>query len=99
MRILHCDGFTQTDYINFRYLIHANIMEAMSQLIEGAYHLRLKVDLSVQFLVEWYRKEYSPTDSELTCTMAETIKMIYASPFIQQVLRRKDDIELLDSAL
>jgi hypothetical protein len=47
-RILHMNGFTETDIINYRFLIYSNVIEAMHQFLEGARILQILIDLQVQ---------------------------------------------------
>jgi hypothetical protein len=42
------NGFSDTDVINYRYLIYYNAIQAMHQLLEGARLLKILVDLQVQ---------------------------------------------------
>lgn len=42
-RILHMNGFDETDLINFRYLVYAKIITCLQQIISGIYHLDLLI--------------------------------------------------------
>ena len=50
-------------------------------------------------MAESYEKSYNPCISELSEKTTQLIKSLYDTIFIQKVLERKDEIELLDSAL
>ncbi len=40
-RILHLNGFTNADLINYRYQIHANVVTALHQLLEACSKFRI----------------------------------------------------------
>lgn len=46
--ILHLDGFTRADKINYRYQIHSNIVEALNQLIEACQKFRIVHESAIQ---------------------------------------------------
>lgn len=48
MRILHMNGFSDLDMINYRYLVYSNVIQAVSQLIEGAEHLQIPYDREIE---------------------------------------------------
>uniref|UniRef100_A0A0M3HPZ2 G-protein alpha subunit n=1 Tax=Ascaris lumbricoides TaxID=6252 RepID=A0A0M3HPZ2_ASCLU len=48
MKILHLNGFSDLDMVNYRYLIYGNVMQAVSQLLEACDDLNIPIDLSVQ---------------------------------------------------
>ncbi|CAD6198216.1 unnamed protein product [Caenorhabditis auriculariae] len=103
MRILHCNGFTDIDYVNFRYLVYSNIIQSIEQLIRAAEQLHFSSDETseVQRALSYftaYRARVRPSDIDLTRDLAVAIGTIYRSEFIRAVLRRKNEIELLDSA-
>lgn len=37
-------GFSELDYVNFRYLVHSNVVVSMSQLLKGAEKFQLQID-------------------------------------------------------
>lgn len=49
------NGFTETDIINYRFLIYSNVIEAMHQFLEGARILKIVIDLQVQVNFFSYR--------------------------------------------
>lgn len=50
MKILHLNGFTESDYVNYRYLIHANTMEAVKQIITGGQDLGITLDEDIEVI-------------------------------------------------
>lgn len=103
MKILHLNGFTDSDYLNFRYLIYSNIMQAMDQLLEAAESLEFPPDdsPSLRRAINHYRSHkgaYTTTDVELNREMTSSITRIYDAEFIRSVLSRKNEFNILDSA-
>lgn len=42
------DGFSDSDFIDYRFLIYNNVIKAMHQLLEGAVLLKILVDVKIQ---------------------------------------------------
>ncbi|EFP06985.1 CRE-GPA-11 protein [Caenorhabditis remanei] len=103
MRIIHMSGFSDLDYVNFRYLIYSNIMQAMDQLLEAAEMLNFPADdsPSIRRALNHYRSykvRYSMSEVELNRELTDSLAKLYNSEFIKAVLNRKNEITLLDSA-
>lgn len=47
MRILHMNGFSDLDMVNYRYLVYSNVVQAVYQLLQGAEHLKITVDANL----------------------------------------------------
>ncbi|KAL6733229.1 hypothetical protein Aduo_003893 [Ancylostoma duodenale] len=103
MKILHLNGFTDADYVNFRYLVHSNVVQAITQLLKAAEHFNYSPDdneklrQAIAFFVA-YKQQVKPSEVELSYELSRAISLIYNSQFIKSTLLRKDEIELLDSA-
>uniref|UniRef100_A0A914XCM7 Uncharacterized protein n=1 Tax=Plectus sambesii TaxID=2011161 RepID=A0A914XCM7_9BILA len=102
MKIIHMNGFTELDIINYRYLVHSNAALGLSQLIHGCKLLGIAIDLAknedLQRFMSYYMK-VNPSEVELAAEMGATMKRIYKSVPVQQCLKRQHEIELLDSAV
>ncbi|PAV61704.1 hypothetical protein WR25_11128 isoform B [Diploscapter pachys] len=97
-------GFSELDYVNFRYLVHSNVVVSMSQLLKGAEKFQLQIDADEKVQKAYvfftaYVAQVRPSDVELSYDLARAISMLYQSNCIQTVKRRSDEIELLDSAI
>uniref|UniRef100_A0AC34FA33 G protein alpha subunit n=1 Tax=Panagrolaimus sp. ES5 TaxID=591445 RepID=A0AC34FA33_9BILA len=102
MRILHMNGFSDLDMINYRYLVYSNVIQAVSQLLEGAEHLQIPFNSEYDQAVKeftFYYKTTHPSERELTKDITKIIAKIYQSPFVKDVLLRQHEIILLDSAV
>ncbi|VDL78255.1 unnamed protein product [Nippostrongylus brasiliensis] len=103
MKILHMNGFTDTDYVNFRYLIHSNVVQAINQLLKAAELFnytpddRERLKQALEFF-RVYKEQVRPSEIELSLELTRAISIIYNSQFIKSTLLRKDEVELLDSA-
>ncbi|CAJ0567227.1 unnamed protein product, partial [Mesorhabditis spiculigera] len=80
MRILHLNGFSELDYVNFRYLVYSNVVERDIVYFEDQYN------------------HIPSSEIEVDMEMAMAIHRIYRSPCIRDVISRRSEIELLDSA-
>ncbi|EGT38263.1 CBN-GPA-11 protein [Caenorhabditis brenneri] len=103
MKIIHLNGFSDLDYVNFRYLIYSNIMQAMDQLLEAAelFHFPPDDSPSIRRALNHYKSykvRYSMSEVELNRELTESLQKLYNSEFIKGVLNRKNEITLLDSA-
>ncbi|CAI5442672.1 unnamed protein product [Caenorhabditis angaria] len=104
MRIIHLNGFSDLDYVNFRYLIYSNIVQSMAQLLNAAKKLNIKPDntLAVKKAMMFFERRYNnasrPTEVEMNPELFQSINSLYKSEFIKAVIENKNEIELLDSA-
>ncbi|CAJ0608287.1 unnamed protein product [Cylicocyclus nassatus] len=103
MKILHLNGFTDADYVNFRYLVHSNVVQAITQLMTAAESFKYSPDDNERLLqaiafFRAYNEQVKPSEIELSLELSRAIAIIYSSQFIKSTLLRKDEIELLDSA-
>ncbi|UMM16034.1 hypothetical protein L5515_013218 [Caenorhabditis briggsae] len=103
MKIIHLNGFSDLDYVNFRYLIYSNIMQAMDQLLDAAemFHFPPDDSPSIRRALNHYRSykiRYSMSEVELNRELTESLQKLYHSEFIKAVLNRRNEITLLDSA-
>uniref|UniRef100_A0A914UH96 Uncharacterized protein n=1 Tax=Plectus sambesii TaxID=2011161 RepID=A0A914UH96_9BILA len=103
MRILHLDGFTRADKINYRYQIHSNAVDALNQLIEACQKFRIVHESSIQGYVRDFLKFRTQTnndqnDFELRSDVADKMHRIWISGPIQMAYKRRWEFTLLDSA-
>lgn len=103
MKILHMNGFSDADYVNFRYLVHSNVVQAVTQLLKAAEQFNYTPDDNEKLMqaLEFfrvYKEQVRPSEIELSYELSRAISLIYNSQFIQSTLLRKDEVELLDSA-
>ncbi|CAK5032239.1 unnamed protein product [Meloidogyne enterolobii] len=47
MKILHMNGFTDIDLLNYRYLVYSNLIQGINQLIEGAKLMEIEITSDV----------------------------------------------------
>ncbi|CAI4228276.1 unnamed protein product [Auanema sp. JU1783] len=104
MRILHLDGFSELDFLNFRFLVQANLVEAVEQLLIGAEKCEIPIDDDENLrkhvsYFKAYKRQVQRNEIEITYELSKSIEAIYRSTFIQRMIMRRDEIELLDSAL
>ena len=62
MRILHMNGFSDLDMINYRYLVYSNIVQAVYQILEGAEHLKIPPDPEVAVSSQLFRITFTEND-------------------------------------
>ncbi|WKX95975.1 hypothetical protein Q1695_012436 [Nippostrongylus brasiliensis] len=90
MKILHMNGFTDTDYVNFRYLIHSNVVQAINQLLKAAELFNYTPDdkerlkQALEFF-RVYKEQVRPSEIELSLELTRAISIIYNSQFIKRL--------------
>ncbi|TMS34806.1 hypothetical protein L596_002323 [Steinernema carpocapsae] len=102
MRILHMNGFSEMDMINYRYLVYSNVVQSINQILEGAQLLGVPISKEVYQDIEWFRhyqRVTHPSEIELSQELTDSIKTIYKSDFAQHLLSRQHEFVLLDSAI
>lgn len=50
------NGFSESDYVNYRYLVHSNLVDSMVQLVRAADEFELKPDECVMVIGAVYKK-------------------------------------------
>ncbi|VDM27459.1 unnamed protein product [Toxocara canis] len=101
LKIIHLNGFSDLDMVNYRYLIYSNVVQAISQLLEACQNLKIPLDLNVQQDVKYfleYQQSTHPAEVELHPDLSNAICNIYNSECIKAALKRQHEIPLLDSA-
>uniref|UniRef100_A0A914EB18 G protein alpha subunit n=1 Tax=Acrobeloides nanus TaxID=290746 RepID=A0A914EB18_9BILA len=102
MRILHMNGFSESDIVNYSYLINENIIESIWALIEGANDLNIEIDHNFKVDVGEFVKYYMDTHlnyAEYDEELFQRIKRISKSEFVRKILDRQHEIIILDSAV
>nr|CAD2166018.1 unnamed protein product [Meloidogyne enterolobii] len=102
MKILHMNGFTDIDLLNYRYLVYSNLIQGINQLIEGAKLMEIEISSDVvedvATITNYYQTTH-PAELELTPMLALHIRRVYKSEFIVKTLKKQHEIVLLDSAV
>lgn len=96
------NGFSDSDMLNFRYLIYSNSLQAMHQLIQGAKSLKIDPEEEIDDDLYTFTSYYDNTpafEHELNDILVRAMTKIYASKFIKEALKKKHDIEMLDSSI
>uniref|UniRef100_A0A914EGU1 Uncharacterized protein n=1 Tax=Acrobeloides nanus TaxID=290746 RepID=A0A914EGU1_9BILA len=102
MRILHMNGFSDSDLVNYVYLIYANIIESIWKLIEGSSTLNVEIDPDSEVDVDEFVKYYMSihlNHVEYDEELFQRIKRISKSEFVRKILDRQHEIIILDSAV
>ena len=102
LRILHMNGFTESEFMNYKFLIYSNIVQATFQLLDGGRLLKLECDDEIIDEIDEFLEYYKTTPShehQLSFELGRTIAKIYKTQFIKNVLLRKHDFTLLESAI
>uniref|UniRef100_A0A7E4V9V1 G-protein alpha subunit n=1 Tax=Panagrellus redivivus TaxID=6233 RepID=A0A7E4V9V1_PANRE len=100
MKILHMNGFTDLDMINYRYLIYSNIVTSVAQIIDSADQLNISIPDELRAPVDKfkdYHNQTHPAEIELA-PITDVLKKISESKFTKQILAQHHEIILLDSA-
>uniref|UniRef100_A0A914UPH9 Uncharacterized protein n=1 Tax=Plectus sambesii TaxID=2011161 RepID=A0A914UPH9_9BILA len=98
MRIIHLNGFGETDLINYRFLVHSNLVELFTQLISAATRLKAHMDDETKRLItafNAFRKSALFGSHEINDQAKYVIDKLWASSAIQGVYERREEITSL----
>ncbi|CAI5455177.1 unnamed protein product [Caenorhabditis angaria] len=103
MRVLHMDGFSKEDSYEYLSIIHANCMEALTQLLEACDAFHIYHDLSVKEDVDRFRdfkrKLKDPEGLVIPVVIGRCMDRIWQSTSVQNCFEtRRFSFALLDSA-
>uniref|UniRef100_A0A914UN92 Uncharacterized protein n=1 Tax=Plectus sambesii TaxID=2011161 RepID=A0A914UN92_9BILA len=97
MRILHMNGFDETELINFRYLVYANIITCLQQLISGIKELDMQISDSDKEVFD----RFNQTAEHVVDAEAETLsacKRLWKCETTQAAFARRHEFNLADNA-
>jgi len=97
MKILHLKGFTQTELLNYKPIIHANTLESMQTLVNGCIKFGYDVNPNNKEIAEKYVK-IKPLETEFTTKELQEIKALWGDPSIQKTFSRSNELQLPDVA-
>ncbi|KAG9396831.1 hypothetical protein J8273_1874 [Carpediemonas membranifera] len=96
LKIIHKDGYTREESVQFRSIIHSNVVQAMQGLLRGCVTFGYGLPDSAKDAAE--RVLALPSFTRLTLDMAAAIKSLWTLPAVQQAYQRRNELQLLDSA-
>lgn len=107
------NGFSESDYVNYRYLIHSNLVDSMVQLVRAAEEFEYKPEGSAMVsratqldsifqgdyeFFKVYSRQVRINEVEVTYQLSRCLRSLWKSDFVQKAFARRDEFELLDSA-
>uniref|UniRef100_A0A915HHD9 Uncharacterized protein n=1 Tax=Romanomermis culicivorax TaxID=13658 RepID=A0A915HHD9_ROMCU len=102
VKILHLNGFSDTELKHYSFLVHTNVITAMQQLIVGLEILA--IDSSRDNIAEEmetirrFVESTKYTTSSIDTETARTVSVLWSSSSIQTCYERRAEIDLLESA-
>lgn len=97
MKIIHLDGFSQAERLEYRNIIFSNVVGSIIVLLEAAENMGLQIQEDNKPIKERIMHEDYFT-GELTPSIAEDIKKVWSDPAIKTVFGRSNEFQLNDSA-
>jgi len=99
LKILHLNGFPAAELIAYKPVITNNILSAYKNIVNAAENLGLLSKLDTTELKEAvsFFQHVDPLTDELTTQVARYVKLLYASPVIQDTLTKYSQFQLPDS--
>ncbi|XP_074873482.1 guanine nucleotide-binding protein G(t) subunit alpha-3 [Carettochelys insculpta] len=101
MKIIHKDGFTHQEYMEFRSVIYSNVLQSILSIVKAM--SRLGIDFKNPTSGEYERQLYtmasSIEDGIMTPELAEIIKQLWKDPGTQACFERAAEYQLNDSAI
>jgi len=100
MKILHTNGYTEEERLNYKPIAHHNALQSMRVLTQSLDALGLKIEPENQEHLEKFIKveQEQALHEEVTPDIATLLKKLWADKSIQQVYERRSEIQLMDSA-
>lgn len=95
LKILHQDGFSPEEVVQFRDLIHKNIIEEMKILATVVTYLKIDVAEANRPILKRFEEEEF---KELTAELAKDIQQLWDDQGIQTAFAKTSEFQLNDSA-
>jgi len=94
IRIIHLNGFTESELKGFRSIIWGNVLLSMKALVEAVDHLK------ITSFKEEHRERANRIlqEEDLTEKVAKDIALLWEDPGIQEAFNRSSEFQLNDSA-
>ena len=96
MRIIHGNGYSKTDRLKFKVLVHRNILTAIQALITAMETLEVAYE-SEEMAVQELMDMRSEDVVELTTQQFQNISRIWMDKGVQKCYQRRREYQLSDS--
>ena len=96
MRIIHGNGYSKTDRLKFKVLVHRNILTAIQALITAMETLEVAYE-SEEMAVQELMDMRSEDVVELTTQQFQNISRIWMDKGVQRCYQRRREYQLSDS--
>ena len=96
MRIIHGNGYSKTDRLRFKVLVHRNILTAIQALITAMETLEVAYE-SEEIAVQELMDMRSEDVVELTTQQFQSISHIWMDKGVQKCYQRRREYQLSDS--
>lgn len=97
MRIIHGSGYSKTDRLKFKVLVHRNILTAIQALITAMKVLEVAYESEENATVQELMKMRSEEVVELTTQQFQSISRIWRDKGVQKCYQRRREYQLSDS--
>lgn len=97
MRIIHGSGYSKTDRLKFKVLVHRNILTAIQALITAMKVLEVAYESEENATVQELMEMRSEDVLELTTQQFQSISRIWRDKGVQKCYQRRREYQLSDS--
>lgn len=97
MRIIHGSGYSKTDRLKFKVLVHRNILTAIQALITAMKVLEVAYESEENATVQELMGMRSEDVLELTTQQFQSISRIWRDKGVQKCYQRRREYQLSDS--
>lgn len=97
MRIIHGSGYSKTDRLKFKVLVHRNILTAIQALITAMKVLEVAYESEENATVQELMGMRSEDVVELTMQQFQSISRIWRDKGVQKCYQRRREYQLSDS--
>jgi len=97
MKIIHLDGFSEEERLNFKDIIHSNVISSIKALIQAAQRFGFRISKKHRSKVETLLNLNS-YPLEISPELGADIQALWQDRGIQKAFERSSEFQLLDSA-
>lgn len=99
MKIIHTNGFSETDKMGYKPVIHNNIKDIFTSTLLAAERFEIQISEKFKDIVDFMMKErLNSNPFSLDLELSEKLLDLWNEETFKKVLARRNEYDLLDSA-
>lgn len=99
MKIIHTNGFSETDKMGYKPVIHNNIKDIFTTTLIAAERFEIPISEKLKDIVDFMMKErLNSNPFNLNLELSEQLLELWNDEGFKKVVARRNEYDLLDSA-